>query len=701
MTRPISPWRVQSSSITAHAGVSREVAPRTFRRLSLVATLSCLALVSGARAGAAGQGRTPPSEGVALVRQDGGFIVSTPAYRAVIGGDGNLHSFRVGEAEMLDDRVGLSLGAFYYSNLPLKLPRISLSSRTTVEATDDGHHLLRYRFTVNQAAITLVNRSATSTSYFVVLSPEITIVRNPQTGEAAASPANANWPNALFYTRAGEYLALRGGTRVWGPWLDRQVWEVAEVPAEGGQVQIVLEGGKGQQPKATLEQLLGVKAAVALAEGRPARLRGVELTAEVDNRADETLEGTVSMELSSSRSDLVILASRPLTLHPKQTAQTSFEAHVETPDFYTARISVSAKGRQVAKTMAVAGYRVEDIVPIPNHPPGFQEFWQRLLAEAQANEAELQLQLTPSAAKSRGDLRVALAQYPGMGGKTIYGWYLAPALPGKYPALLYLSGYGARDITPPTFLAQKGYAVLAINVRGAPVDKPRVKSYDDYLTVGISSPDTYVYREIVGHALRGLWALAKREEADPDRMGVVGVSEGGGLGLILAALEPRVRAVSADAPMLADFPLSARRAMWPYKRINQYLQEHPEQAAQVGTTLAYFDLVNLAGEVKCPALVSVGFLDQVSLPAAVYGMYNLLGGPKELRAFPRAGHEGGGQDWWTYKLAWLEKQLAPRPAPTPTPAPPTTQRPAPIPSSPPAAPLSPQVAPPPTPQPAP
>ena len=134
------------------------------------------------------------------------------------------------------------------------------------------------------------------------------------------------------------------------------------------------------------------------------------------------------------------------------------------------------------------------------------------------------------------------------------------------------------------------------------------------------------------------------------------------MALILAALDHRVRAVSADAPMLVDFPLSLRSAAWPYEGIAGAMRNDPEHAEAMARTLSYFDVVNFAPQVRVPSLISVGFLDQVSLPAAVYGMYNLLGGPREIRPFPRAGHEGGGQELWAYKLAWLAKQLAPEPA---------------------------------------
>ncbi len=391
----------------------------------------------------------------------------------------------------------------------------------------------------------------------------------------------------------------------------------------------------------------------------------VELSAQVENRADEALEGSITLELSACRSEFVVLSSQPLTLAPRQTAAAvPFRAQVEAPDFYTACTSVMVRGRQVASGMTVVGHRVGEIVPAVSRPGDFQEFWQHVVTEAQADDADLQLHLTPEKGESRADVRVSLATYPGANNKTIYGWYLTPAQPGKYPALLCLSGYGGPTIKPPVALAQEGFSVLAINVRGNPVDATRVKTIDDYLTEGIESPNSYVYRDIMEQVLRGWSALAKREEVDPERMGVLGVFEGGGLGLMLAALDPRVRAVSADAPMLVDFPLSTRRAKWPYQRVAQYLREHPEAAAQVATTLSYFDAVNFAPEVKTPVLLSVGFLDQVSLPSAVYGLYNLLGGDKELHPFPDAGHDAGGRpEWWTYKLAWLDRHLAPRPAP--------------------------------------
>ena len=233
---------------------------------------------------------------------------------------------------------------------------MSLSDRATLEAGDGGQHLIRYQFGPTQITLTLINRSSAPASFFVVLSSEITIIRDPNTNDLAAAPTKVPWGDASFYTRQGEFLTLRGGDQAWGPWLGRQVWEAAHVPVDGTEVHIVLEGGKGPRPKAALEQLLGLQASVLTPGGRASG--GVELSAEVENRADEVLEGSVALELSACRSELVVLTSQPLTLAPRQTAMPIlFRGEVETPDFYTARMSVTMKGRQVASATTVVGYR--------------------------------------------------------------------------------------------------------------------------------------------------------------------------------------------------------------------------------------------------------------------------------------------------------------------------------------------------------
>jgi cephalosporin-C deacetylase len=340
-------------------------------------------------------------------------------------------------------------------------------------------------------------------------------------------------------------------------------------------------------------------------------------------------------------------------------------------------VVLTLEGRAVGRAVAAAGYRVFEIRPAVSRPDDFQQFWQRLVAEVGSDPPIYHME--PDAQHSREGVTASVVEYEGLGGKKIYGWYLRPGETAsaprdasgpavaateppaegatRYPAILYLPVYGARPVSPPVALAKGGYVVLALDVRGNRVDVPRPRAFEDYCALGIESPDTYVYRDIVGQCLKAVRLLAAREEVDRERIAVVGMSEGGGVGLILAALAPEVKAVAADAPLLCDLPLSIRAAGWPYTSVSRYVQEQGQQSDAVRKTLSYFDVANFAPDIKCPVLMTVGFLDQVSLPAAGYGVFNLLPVPKEMKPLPKAGHEGGGEALWGYKLNWLAKTL--------------------------------------------
>jgi len=590
---------------------------------------------------------------------EGGIVAEAATYRAFIGQDGNLHSLRVGDTEMLDDRVAISLGSFFHADTPLKLGRMTQQASAAVEATD-GKYALQYRFLPDEIRIGLTNGDTRPASYVMVLSPEISVAANLQTGEAAAAPVNEQWGEVRFSTGSGAYLELVGGARIWGPWLDRQVWEVSPILA-GERREIRLRSGLGAPPKPTLEQLVGVQAQVLAEDGLVPAGQPIELEVAVDNRSDRALRGQLSLELAGSRSELTIYATSPIELPPKQVTKTRARWQVHRPDFYTARATLSTGRKEIARARATAGYRVPDIQSSAKRPDDFDQFWQDVLAEAGREPPRFRMRLDQQ--RSRRSVRVWVVQYAGSADKTIHGWYLVPGGIQRPPAILYLSGYGARPVEPPVALAGRGYVVLAIDVRGNRVDRVRPRPFEDYATSGIERPETYVYREIVGHSLRALDFLRARGDLDPTRIAVLGVSEGGGLALLLAALSDDVRAVAADAPMLCDYPLSIRSGAWPYTEMDRYLRERPASRSDMERTLAYFDAANFAPDIKCPVLLSVGFLDSVALPAAVYAFRNRLLAANEVQVFPEAGHEGGGHDLWEYKLAWLGKVLAPEPAP--------------------------------------
>src|SRR5690606_30057041 len=74
------------------------------------------------------------------------------------------------------------------------------------------------------------------------------------------------------------------------------------------------------------------------------------------------------------------------------------------------------------------------------------------------------------------------------------------------------------------------------------------------MTKGILDPKTYYYRRVFTDAVRAIEVARSRAEIDPDKVAVAGGSQGGGISLAAAGLDPRVYAAMPDVPFLCDFP---------------------------------------------------------------------------------------------------------------------------------------------------
>jgi len=79
----------------------------------------------------------------------------------------------------------------------------------------------------------------------------------------------------------------------------------------------------------------------------------------------------------------------------------------------------------------------------------------------------------------------------------------------------------------------------------------------------------------------------------------------------------------------------------PYQEIARYCKTHRNKIDTVFNTLSYFDGVNFAARAQCPALFSVGLMDEVCPPRTVFAAYNHYAGPKQIRVWEFNHHEGG------------------------------------------------------------
>lgn len=204
-----------------------------------------------------------------------------------------------------------------------------------------------------------------------------------------------------------------------------------------------------------------------------------------------------------------------------------------------------------------------------------------------------------------------------------------------------------------TLLPAKGYALLSPNYRGS-------TGYgDEFMTQLVGRENDIEVADI----LAGVDAMIERGIADPDRLGVMGWSNGGFLTNALIAETNRFKAASSGAGVLdqtiqwaiEDTPghvINFMEANLPWQNPEHYVKGSPLYGLEDAST---------------PTLIHVGGNDPRVPPAHSRGLYRALsiylGVPSELVVYPGASH---GLVTYTHReakmawdLAWFEKYLGP------------------------------------------
>ena len=298
-------------------------------------------------------------------------------------------------------------------------------------------------------------------------------------------------------------------------------------------------------------------------------------------------------------------------------------------------------------------------------PADFDAFWQATLEEARG--FPLGTQFVPFDAGLK-TLEVFDVTFNGFGGQPIKGWFLLPKVRTEpLPCVVEFIGYGGGRGHPLEWLgyASAGHAHLVMDTRGQGStwrtgDTPDQEleggnpQHPGYMTRGILDPRTYFYRRVFTDGVRAVEAAMSHAAVDSSRVAVSGGSQGGGIAIAVAALEPRVTVCLPDVPFLCQY----RRATElvdsaPYNEISNYLRVHRDKLETVFRTLEYFDAVSFAARATSKALFSVALMDQICPPSTVFAAYNHWAGDKLISVHPYNGHEGGETMQTVEKLRFL------------------------------------------------
>lgn len=290
--------------------------------------------------------------------------------------------------------------------------------------------------------------------------------------------------------------------------------------------------------------------------------------------------------------------------------------------------------------------------------PDFDEFWS--LTKKELQKTELDWQLTQYRYPAKG-VKVYRITFKGFMDAQIAGWFAIPEGSDKYPGIVAYHGYNwAMDgcIHDTVNMALHGYAVLQMLVRGqqgGSVDNV-VTSHGNttgWMTKGILSKEEYYYRAVYMDSIRALEVLAAMDCVDENRIGVMGGSQGGALTLAAAALSDIPKTAVARYPYLCHFDRAIDiTPKMPYGELNEFFRRYSDPAVedQARKTLSYFDIMNHAGNIKCPTLVASGLVDEITPPSTIFAAYNHMVCPKQIEVYRYFGHE--------YIPGFEEKQLS-------------------------------------------
>lgn len=288
-------------------------------------------------------------------------------------------------------------------------------------------------------------------------------------------------------------------------------------------------------------------------------------------------------------------------------------------------------------------------------PADFDGYWRSALAALDA--VDPQAELRPSSAIRPANAEVFDLWFTGVGGARIHAKYLRPRgareRPGQHPGLLQFHGYShhSGDWADKLAWVSEGFCVAAMDCRGqggASQDTVAVQgsTHLGHIVRGLEDPDPHklLFRSIYLDTVQLARVVLGMTELDPERLSAFGASQGGGLALACAALEPRVQRVAAAYPFLCDFQrvweMDLAKDAYHELRVHfrHFDPTHAREAA-IFTRLGYIDVQHLAPRIRAQVLMFTGLADTVCPPSTQFAAYNRIVAPKEMVIYPDFGHE--------------------------------------------------------------
>ena len=206
-----------------------------------------------------------------------------------------------------------------------------------------------------------------------------------------------------------------------------------------------------------------------------------------------------------------------------------------------------------------------------------------------------------------------------------------------------------------TSFAEQGFISMAINTHDvdnglgqAHYDRLNRGPLASYTLRGFMDREEYYFKAVYTRVVRAIDYLTSRPDWDGKTMILTGRSQGGGLSLVGAGLDQRVTGVVCAVPAMCEHGghRFGRPSGWPrfvpnderdYGKAWATAESgngHGPVSEMVWKVSRYYDAVNFARRIKCPAVVNLGLNRYVR--AAYHGLLGLqrASGTKKCRRLP-------------------------------------------------------------------
>ena len=283
-------------------------------------------------------------------------------------------------------------------------------------------------------------------------------------------------------------------------------------------------------------------------------------------------------------------------------------------------------------------------------PLDFDDYWDSALEEMHSVNADVEL--VPA------DFQVPCAEcfdlwFTGVRGARIHAKYLRPRnIKSKHPAILHFHGYSGNsgEWCEKLGYVAMGFSVASLDCRGQgglSEDTGSVKgsTFKGHIVRGIDDePENLLFRQIFLDTAQLAGIIMNMPEVAYDRVGAMGGSQGGGLTLACAALEPRLKQAAPYISFLSDY-----KRIWEmdlakdsYEELKFYFRKFDPTHShedEIFTKLGYIDVQHLAARINAQVLMGVGLMDTICPPSTQFAAYNKITAKKEVIIYPDFGHE--------------------------------------------------------------